>query len=64
MPTYLETRPIVIADTECYRDYWSIGFKSPESGRTRIFEYYDGHPLDKKGIASIFRKCTVMCKER
>ena len=60
MPTYLETRPVVICDTEAYRDYWSIGFKSPESGRTRIFEYYDGCPLDKKGIASIFRKCTVI----
>lgn len=60
MPTYLETRPIVIADTECFRDYWSIGFKSPESGRTRIFEYYDGHPLDKRAISSIFRKSTVI----
>ena len=60
MPTYLETRPIVIADTECFRDYWSIGFKSPESGRTRLFEYYDGHPLDKRAISSIFRKSTVI----
>ena len=60
MPTYLETRPIVIADTECFRDYWSIGFKSPESGRTRLFEYYDNHPLGKRAISSIFRKCTVI----
>ena len=60
MPTYLETRPIVIADTECYRGYWSIGFKSPETGRTRLFEYYDGHPLDKRAISSIFRKSTVI----
>ena len=60
MPTYLETRPVVIADTECFRDYWSIGFKSPESGRTRLFEYYDGHPLDKRAISSIFRKSTVI----
>lgn len=60
MSTYLETRPIVVADTECYRDYWSIGFKSPESGRTRVYEYFDGNPLDKKSIASIFRRCTVV----
>ena len=60
MPTYLETRPVVIADTECFRDYWSIGFKSPESGRTRLFEYYDGQPLDKRAISSIFRKSTVI----
>lgn len=60
MPTYLETRPIVIADTECYRDYWSIGFKSPESGRSIVYEYYDGCPLDKKRIASAFRRYTVI----
>lgn len=60
MPTYLETRPIVIADTECYRDYWSIGFKSPESGRSIVYEYYDGCPLDKKRIASVFRRYTVI----
>ena len=60
MPTYLETRPVVIADTECFRDYWSIGFKSPESGKSIVYEYYDGHPLDKKGIASVFRRYTVI----
>jgi len=60
MSTYLESRPVVIADTECFRDYWSIGFKSPESGRTRLFEYYDGQPLDKRAISSIFRKSTVI----
>ena len=60
MPTYLETRPIVICDTEAYRDYWSIGFKSPESGKSIVYEYYDGCPLDKKRIASVFRRYTVI----
>jgi hypothetical protein len=60
MPTYLESRPVVIADTECFRDYWSIGFKSPESGKSIVYEYYDGCPLDKKRIASVFRRYTVI----
>lgn len=60
MPTYLETRPIVICDTEAYCDYWSIGFKSPESGKSIVYEYYDGCPLDKKRIASVFRRYTVI----
>jgi hypothetical protein len=60
MPTYLTPRPIVICDTECYRDYWSIGFKSPDTGKSIVYEYYDGCPLDKKRIASVFRRYTVI----
>jgi hypothetical protein len=60
MPTYLESRPVVIADTECYCDYWSIGFKSPDTGRAVVYEYFDGCPLDKKRIASVFRRYTVI----
>jgi hypothetical protein len=58
MTPYLESRPSLVSDTECYVNYWSIGFKAPD-GRERLFELYDGHPLDKRAIASIFRQYTV-----
>lgn len=58
MKPYLESRPSLVSDTECYVNYWSIGFKAPD-GRERLFELYDGHPLDKRAIASIFRQYTV-----
>jgi hypothetical protein len=54
MPGYLEDRTSVVFDEECYVDYFSVGFKSFD-GKVRIFEMYDGCPLDKKGIARIVR---------
>jgi hypothetical protein len=59
MPFIAHQRPECVADTECYVNYWSLGVKSIADGRTRNFEMYEGHPLDKKGIASIFRKWRV-----
>lgn len=60
MTNYLTPRPVVVCDTEAYKDYWSIGFKSPESGRTAVYEYFEGNPLDRKAIAGVFRRCTVV----
>lgn len=56
MPTYHENRPQCVFDLETYIDYFSAGFKSVEDGRTKVFEMYEGQPLDKKGIATICRK--------
>ncbi len=47
-------------DTECFPNYWSIGFRSIEDGRTKVFELFEGNPLDKKSIAKIFRLWTVV----
>lgn len=52
-------RPGAVCDTECFPNYWSIGFKSIADGRCRVFELYEGHPLDRKSIATIFRKWTI-----
>lgn len=54
-----ESRPLLAMDTECYVNYWSIGFKGTD-GRVKVFELYDGCELDKKAIASIFRQYTVI----
>lgn len=58
MPAYTEERPLVVCDSECYIDYWSIGFQSPE-GKRKVYELFDGNPLDKRAIASVFRKYRV-----
>ncbi len=51
-------RPSCVMDTECLLGYWSIGFRSMD-GRRKVYELFDGNPLDKKGIATIFRKFNV-----
>ena len=56
---YLEKRPEAVFDTECYRDYWSIGFKNLETGKVVIYEKFAGHDLDTRAIAKIFRRYRV-----
>ncbi len=57
---FLLKRPEVVCDTECYRDYWSIGFKNRSNGKKVIFEVYEGHPLDRQAVAEIIRKYRVI----
>ena len=56
---YREKRPEAVCDTECYRDYWSIGFKNLATGKVIIIEKYEGKPLDTAKIAKIFRKFRI-----
>jgi len=58
MSTYTDPRPECVTDTECYVNYWSIGFRATD-GRRRVFELFDGNPLDRQGIATIFRNWRV-----
>lgn len=46
-------------DTECFLGYWSIGFRSCHDGRRKVYELYEGNPLDRKAIARVFREWTV-----
>ncbi len=56
---YNQGRPECVCDTECYVDYWSIGFRNIETGKQVVFEQFEGNPLDRKSIARIFRKFRV-----
>ncbi len=58
MTTYTDKRPECVTDSECYVNYWSIGFRATD-GRRRVFELFDGNPLDRQGIATIFRNWRV-----
>lgn len=60
MNNYAEDRPIAVCDTETYVNYFSIGFKSAADGRVRVFEKWNDSPLDRKSIATIFRKWRVV----
>lgn len=55
---FLAKKNDVDMDTECYPNYWSIGFRD-DAGRVRVFELFDGHPLDRTAIADVFKACRV-----
>lgn len=56
---YLEVKPEAACDTECYRDYWSIGFMNLETGKKVIIEKYEGLDLDRARIRSILQKFRI-----
>lgn len=57
---FLEPKVIAVSDTECYKDYWSIGFRNPGNGKMAIYEKYEGHPLDRRAVAQLLRKYRVV----
>lgn len=57
---FLAPKVIAVSDTECYKDYWSIGFRNPGNGKMAIYEQYEGHPLDRAAVAQLLRKYRVV----
>lgn len=53
---FLAKRPEASFDTECYIDYWSIGFENIETRNQVIIEKYDGLELDIPRVKTIMRK--------
>lgn len=57
---YLQRRPLVACDTECYVNYWAIAFKTIDDGRVRVFEMYEDQELDREAISKIIHRfCLV-----
>jgi hypothetical protein len=59
MTKFNQGRPEVVCDTECYVDYWSIGFMSLRNGQQRVYEHFAGNPLNTKAVAKVFREFRV-----
>ena len=59
-PTYAQNRPRVVFDTECYPNYWSIGFRNPVNGRYVVHERTDSKELDRAAIAAVIRKYCIV----
>lgn len=53
-------RPVLMMDTECYRDYWSIGFMNDATGEITEFEFYPGTRLDVAGVDRMMRSGTIV----
>lgn len=54
-------RPVLLMDTECYKDYWSIGFMDAATEQVVAdFESYPGHPLDCAGVARMMLAGTIV----
>lgn len=52
---YTRKRPVAMMDTECYVNYWSIGFKDIEGRRYGHFSMFEDGPMDRSRIAKALR---------
>lgn len=50
---YLANREEAVLDSECFPNYWNIGFKQLSTGKKVVLEKYDGKELDIKRLAKI-----------
>lgn len=57
---YEQRRPMAVFDIETLVGYWSIGFRAVKDGRTRVFEMYEGQPLDRDAISKILRNWCIV----
>ena len=57
---YLQNRPRLISDTECYPNYWCIGFKNPVNGKRLVLERTETQPLDVARLVKIVRNYTLV----
>lgn len=47
------SKPRVIVDIECYKDYFLAMFRRVDTGKVRAFEMFAGQPLDRTSIGQI-----------
>lgn len=55
---YTDAKPEVVTDTECYPNYWSIGFKN-KAGKKLVLERTPTQELNRREVARVFRKHRV-----
>jgi len=54
------TKPTLVLDTECFKDYFLVMFRSVEKGTVRAFEKWPGQPLDTGVIAQILNHYRIV----
>lgn len=53
---YMVEKEEASCDTECFPNYWCIGFENIETGRQTVLEMYEGHPLDREKLKRILKR--------
>lgn len=56
---YMVEKPEASCDTECFPNYWCIGFENIETGKTLVLEHYEGNPLDRRKLREVLEKFRI-----
>lgn len=60
LDTSYQTRPVCVVDTECFPNYWLIGFREIDGPRVVSFERTPTQRLNIPALLNIFRRWTVV----
>lgn len=52
------SNPLTVLDCEVYRNYFLAKVRRMDTGATRVFEQYEGHPLDTVALRSTLSRIT------
>lgn len=56
----LSSRELVSMDTECWQNYWLIGFKHVLTRKTKFYQFYEGHPLNVEAIRKMLNQFCIV----
>lgn len=56
----MNDKPLATIDTECWRNYWMCSVRRMDTGARRVFEHYDGNPLDWRALDATLRRLTLI----
>lgn len=54
------TKPRAVLDCEVYVNYFLCKIRRVDTGAVRVFEQYDGHPLDTRGLRQTLERVTAV----
>lgn len=58
--TFFDPEKTLISDTECYPNFWSIGFRRVSDGKTLVMEHSHRRQIDRERLAALLRNNTIV----
>lgn len=58
--TFFDPEKTLISDTECYPNFWSIGFTRVSDGKTLVMEHSHRREIDRDRLAALLRSNTIV----
>lgn len=58
--TFFDPEKTLISDTECYPNFWSIGFRRVSDGKTLVMEHSHRRQIDLDRMAALLRNNTIV----
>ncbi len=56
---YLADVNEAVCDTECFSNYWCIGFENIDTGKRIALELFEDHPLDRDKMRDVLRRFRI-----